>query len=68
LVLEMRVRHLPPERKRKEKGEAAMRRNDLQLVPAVEEESPVGLTNLAPTPVLHVVPPSDEDVTPDDAA
>jgi hypothetical protein len=51
-----------------------MRRHDLQLVPGVEDEpTPVDLAEIlllgpAPTPVLRVVPPSDEDVTPDDAA
>jgi hypothetical protein len=72
LVLEMRVRHLPPERARKEK--AVMRRNDLQLVQAVEDKSSsvdlaeILVTSPAPTPVLRVVPTSEEDVTPDDAA
>jgi hypothetical protein len=70
LVLEMRVRHLPPERRRKEKR---MRRHDLQLLSGVEDESAVDLAEIllagpAATPVLRVVPPSDEDVTPDDAA
>ena len=52
-----------------------MRRNDLQLVPAVDDEpTSVALAEIlmangqALSPVLRVVPPSDEDVTPDDAA
>ncbi|HTU38492.1 MAG TPA: hypothetical protein VMF35_10800 [Acidimicrobiales bacterium] len=51
-----------------------MRRNDLQLVPTVEDKSAsVGLAEIllagpAATPVLRVVPRSDEDATPDDAA
>ena len=51
-----------------------MRRNDLQLVPAVEDESSsadlveILVTSPVPTPVLRVVPPSYEGVTPDDAA
>jgi hypothetical protein len=52
-----------------------MRRADLQLVPAVDEESAsVDLAEIlrahseTSATVLRVVPPSDEDVTPDDAA
>jgi hypothetical protein len=52
-----------------------MRRTDLQLVAAASDEStPVDLAEIllaspeAPSPALRVVPPSDEDVTPDDAA
>ena len=52
-----------------------MRRNDLQLVPPVDEEStPVDLAEIllaspdAPPPLLRVLPPSDENDTPDDAA
>ncbi len=50
-----------------------MRRNDLHLVHGVENESTVDLAEIllavpAASPVLRVVPPSDEDVTPDDAA
>jgi len=49
------------------------RRHDLQLVPGVEDESAVDLAEIlladpAASPVLRVVPPADEDVTPDDAA
>jgi hypothetical protein len=69
----MRVRHLPPERS--EKGDTAMRRNDLQLVPAIDNESTsVDLAEIllakseSSAPVPRVVPQSDEDVTPDDAA
>jgi len=52
-----------------------MRRSDLQLVPAIDDETAsVDLAEIliangeAPFPVLRVVPPSDEDLTPDDAA
>ena len=51
-----------------------MRRNDLQLVPAVDDDSTVDVTEIllaspdAPPPLLRVVPPSDENDTPDDAA
>jgi hypothetical protein len=52
-----------------------MRRNDLQLIPAIDDEpTSVDLAVIllakseTSAPVLRVVPPSDEDVTPDDAA
>jgi hypothetical protein len=51
-----------------------MRRHDLQLVPGVEGEptsvdlAEILLARPAAAAVLRVVPPSDEDPTPDDAA
>jgi hypothetical protein len=52
-----------------------MRRNNLQLVPTVDDKAaPMDLAeNLRANPrtppaVLRLVPRSDEDVTPDDAA